>query len=76
MTGVDGGGAVDQSTGQQINEKVSEYQRALADRGEELRERFDDLDVRTRKFVRERPFVAVGAALAAGYVLARLIARR
>jgi hypothetical protein len=35
-----------------------------------------ELDQRLRELARERPFLAVGLALGAGFVLARLLARR
>lgn len=39
---------------------------------EDVKERFQDVDVQVRKFVRERPLVAVGAAVAAGFLVGRL----
>lgn len=43
---------------------------------DELRDRAKETDVVVREFVTEHPFVAVGAALAAGFFVARLIAKR
>jgi len=43
---------------------------------ERVRTQLDELDARARRLVQERPLVAVGAALAFGYVLGRLLARR
>jgi ElaB/YqjD/DUF883 family membrane-anchored ribosome-binding protein len=49
----------------------------------ELKEQIDrakahleDLDTRFRRIVEDKPLVAVGAALAVGYVLGRLLRRR
>lgn len=44
--------------------------------GDRVRERLGEADVRVRGFVRERPFVSVGIALAAGYLVARMLFRR
>ena len=43
---------------------------------EYLRENFGDVDERVRSAVRERPIVAVLVAVATGYFIGRLIARR
>lgn len=52
-----------------------DYGATLQQRGEELKERARELDSRTRSFVMERPFVAVGGALAVGFLIARLLRR-
>jgi ElaB/YqjD/DUF883 family membrane-anchored ribosome-binding protein len=41
-----------------------------------MREEVEELDARLRRLVQARPLVAVGAAVAIGYVLGRLLARR
>ena len=43
---------------------------------DELRSRARETDQIVREFVTAHPFVAVGGALAAGFFLARLIAKR
>jgi len=48
----------------------------LQDKIGQLREGLGDVDVRVRGFVKERPFATVFGALAVGYFLGRLIARR
>lgn len=52
---------------QKLRERVNEMK---------LAERVHDLDTRTRKAVEARPMAAVAAALAAGYLVGRLLARR
>ena len=52
---------------QRLRERVSDMK---------LAERINDLDARTREVVEARPLMAIGAALAAGYLLGRLLARR
>lgn len=42
---------------------------------EELREMVNDADARIRNAVAEQPLLAMGLALAAGYLLGRLISR-
>jgi ElaB/YqjD/DUF883 family membrane-anchored ribosome-binding protein len=41
-----------------------------------LRDRAKETDHAVREFVTDHPFVAVGAAVAAGFFVARLIAKR
>lgn len=48
----------------------------IPERAELPRSRVREWDERARGFVRERPVVSVGVALAVGYVIARLLARR
>jgi ElaB/YqjD/DUF883 family membrane-anchored ribosome-binding protein len=43
---------------------------------ERVRGLVEDVDGRVRNVVQDRPLVAVGAALAFGYVMGRLLARR
>jgi ElaB/YqjD/DUF883 family membrane-anchored ribosome-binding protein len=43
---------------------------------ERVRGLVEDVDGRVRDLVKERPLVAVGAALAFGYLMGRLLARR
>lgn len=48
---------------------------ALQARIDALRDDFADVDKRLRAFVRQRPFVAVGVAVAAGFVIGRILRR-
>jgi len=48
----------------------------MQDKLGQLRESFGGLDARVRTLVKERPFVTVLTALASGYFLGRLIAKR
>jgi ElaB/YqjD/DUF883 family membrane-anchored ribosome-binding protein len=48
---------------------------ALQARLDTLRDDFADADKRLRAFVRERPFVAVGVAVAAGFFIGRILRR-
>jgi ElaB/YqjD/DUF883 family membrane-anchored ribosome-binding protein len=43
---------------------------------ERVRGLVEDIDGRVRNVVQDRPLVAVGAALAFGYLMGRLLARR
>lgn len=43
---------------------------------ERVRDLAEDVDGRVRNVVKDRPLVAVGAALAFGYVMGRLLRRR
>lgn len=52
---------------QKLRERVGEMK---------LAERVSELDARTREAVEARPLVAIAAALTAGYLLGRLLARR
>lgn len=47
-----------------------------AEARDQLRDRAHEADHIVREFVTEHPFVAIGGALAAGFFLGRLIARR
>ena len=42
---------------------------------EQLRDNFTDLDGEVRRFVREKPLLAIGAAIAAGYIVGRILSR-
>jgi ElaB/YqjD/DUF883 family membrane-anchored ribosome-binding protein len=48
----------------------------LKEQVERVRGHLEELDTQVRRVVQERPLVAVGVALAFGYVLGRLLARR
>lgn len=43
---------------------------------ERVRTQLEEIDAQVRRVVQDRPLVAVGAALAFGYALGRLLARR
>ena len=43
---------------------------------ERVRDHLERLDTQVRRVVQEQPLLAVGAALAFGYALGRLLARR
>lgn len=49
---------------------------AVKERVEQVRGQLEELDGQMRRMVQDRPMVAVGAAVVAGYVLGRLLARR
>ena len=42
---------------------------------EQLRSNFTDFDGEVRRFVRDKPLLAVGAAIAAGYIVGRILSR-
>ena len=42
---------------------------------EQLRTDLTDLDSEVRRFVREKPLLALGAAIAAGYIVGRILSR-
>jgi len=48
----------------------------LEEQLDRMRSEVEELDVRLRRLVQARPLVAVGVAVAVGYVLGRLLARR
>jgi hypothetical protein len=48
----------------------------VKERVERVRGLVEEVDVRVRHVVQDRPLVAVGAALAFGYAMGRLLARR
>ena len=60
-----------------IEEVASMLERpAVKERVEQVRGQLEELDGQMRRVVQDRPMVAVGAAVLAGYVLGRLLARR
>lgn len=60
-----------------IGEVASMLERpAVKERVEQVRGQLEELDSQMRRVVQDRPMVAVGAAVLAGYVLGRLLARR
>jgi ElaB/YqjD/DUF883 family membrane-anchored ribosome-binding protein len=48
----------------------------VKERVEQVRGQLEELDVQVRRVVQEQPLVAMGVALAVGYALGRLLARR
>jgi ElaB/YqjD/DUF883 family membrane-anchored ribosome-binding protein len=52
-----------------VAERLGERAESLAEKGEELRELPETWLEAARDYVRERPFAAVGIAVAAGYLL-------
>ena len=64
------GGAMRQAT-----EALSQTSDAVSRTAETLRDRFGDTDQRVRAFVQEYPLTSFFAALAAGYLVARLASR-
>ena len=59
----------------QAGEAMSQTSEAVSRTAETLRDRLDDTDQRVRAFVQEYPLTSFFAALAAGYLLARLVSR-
>ena len=65
-----------------VSEKLNETATALLERPEvkeqvdRVRGQLAEIDTQARRVVKEQPMVAVGAALAFGYLLGRLLARR
>lgn len=65
-----------------VSEKLNETATALLERPEvkeqvdRVRGQLAEIDSQARRVVQEQPMVAVGAALAFGYLLGRLLARR
>lgn len=66
---------MDRTIGTQENEEKG-YLGSMQERGAELRDQLSEIDERARMFVRERPFAAVGIAVVAGFLLARIFVRR
>jgi len=59
------------------NDETQTFYRGLsADKMAQLRDSLGELDQRVRSAVREHPFVTLFGALAGGYLIGRLIARR
>lgn len=52
--------------------QTSEWKESANEALDDAKERLSDLDTQVRSFVRERPLVAVGAAIAAGFLVGRL----
>ena len=66
-----------QEAGEEIERSVSILERPeVKEQVERVRGQLEKLDTQVRRVVQERPLVAVGAALAFGYALGRLLARR
>ncbi|HZQ73882.1 MAG TPA: hypothetical protein VFB08_13280 [Burkholderiales bacterium] len=63
--------AVDRAAGaaQQVADRLNEHAERITDKGEELLAMKDDWIETARDYVREKPFAALGMALAAGYLL-------
>lgn len=65
-----------------VSEKLNETATALLERPEvkeqvdRVRGQLAEFDTQARRVVQDQPMVAVGAALAFGYLLGRLLARR
>lgn len=65
-----------------VSEKLTETATALLDRPEvkeqvdRVRGQLAEIDTQARRVVQDQPMVAVAAALAFGYLLGRLLARR
>ena len=51
----------------------TQWQQSANDAVADVRERLEDVDVQIRSFVREKPLVAVGVAVAAGFLVGRLL---
>ncbi len=66
-----------QAASERMEQEVPILERPeLKEKVERVRGQLDELDAQVRRTVQERPLVAVGVALALGYVLGRLLARR
>jgi len=63
--------AVDRVTcaASQVADRLSEHAERITDKGEELLAMKDDWVEAARDYVREKPFAALGMAVAAGYLL-------
>jgi ElaB/YqjD/DUF883 family membrane-anchored ribosome-binding protein len=68
------GGFVSQQGDDHSHDDAAEIE-DLRRRIQTLQEDFAQADRRLRAAVRERPFVALGAAIAAGFILGRVISR-
>jgi ElaB/YqjD/DUF883 family membrane-anchored ribosome-binding protein len=55
---------------------ASQYAERFSDKGEELMQMHEDWMQTARDYIRERPFQAMGMALAAGYLLSILMRSR
>lgn len=66
-----------EAAGERIERSVSILERPeVKEQVERVRGHLETLDTQVRRVVQERPLVAVGAALAFGYALGRLLAKR
>lgn len=66
-----------EAAAERIERSVSLLERPeVKEQVERVRGHLETIDTQVRRVVQERPLVAVGAALAFGYVLGRLLARR
>jgi len=66
-----------QEASERIERSVSILERPeVKEQVERVRGRLESLDTQVRRVAQERPLVVVGAALAFGYALGRLLARR
>jgi ElaB/YqjD/DUF883 family membrane-anchored ribosome-binding protein len=63
-------------TGRETEEWIRTMEYAVEQGVHEVRSALRAADAWTRELAEERPLVAIGVALAAGYVMARLFARR
>jgi ElaB/YqjD/DUF883 family membrane-anchored ribosome-binding protein len=63
--------AVDRVTGaaSQVADRLSEHAERITGKGEDLLAMKDDWVETAREYVREKPFAALGMAVAAGYLL-------
>lgn len=56
-------------------EEVEEIDELETPRLSELQQRLQEMDQRTREFVVEHPFMAVGIAVGVGYMIGRIVSR-
>jgi ElaB/YqjD/DUF883 family membrane-anchored ribosome-binding protein len=64
-------GAIDRAT-----QTAADFAERLGERGEELLEMKDDYVETAREYVKENPFMAIGIALAAGYLFGKITSWR
>ena len=66
-----------QATSERLERDVPILERPeVKEQVERVRGHLEELDTQVRRVVQEQPLVAVGVALAIGYALGRLLARR
>jgi ElaB/YqjD/DUF883 family membrane-anchored ribosome-binding protein len=63
-------------TVEKITRAAGEATEALGEKGEQLKNAEEQLLANCRDYIRENPITSVGAALAAGFVLSRLLSSR
>lgn len=63
------------ATADSIHDEVDEVDDEIQERLADLRERAAEIDSQVRRVVREHPFLSLAGAVAAGYVVGRLIRR-